>query len=245
MSYTPYPGFITGLRLFVNTATTAKISAGACRDSTNQYLIENNATLTCDATTNGANGLDVGALVLATWYAVFVIDGPTVATASLMSTSPTAPTLPAGYTVFRRIGWGRTAPGSALLRSGENRATGRSREFAYNGPVAVLPSGTANGVWTNINCVHAIPPILCRAQFIASQTTRGGPDLRIRSRGFGNSAFGIVVVSGAAAAPSPIPATMFNLVLGTNSSPVQTLQYQNNGAGGTSTIYVVSYIDEV
>lgn len=64
-------------------------------------------TLTLDLATMGADGLDSGALAGSTWYAVFIIAGPG-GTAALASLSPTAPTLPAGYTVFTRVGWIRT-----------------------------------------------------------------------------------------------------------------------------------------
>jgi hypothetical protein len=194
---------------------------------------------------NGANGLDVGVVAVASWYAVHIIDGPTVVPAGLFSLSPTAPTLPAGYTVFRRVGWARTAPGSTNFRTGQLQGAGRSREFFYNAVVSVLAGGAITGTWTNVSCVHALPPIHVRGAFTASQTTRGGPNLLIRPLGFGNSAAGLIIVPGAAAAPSPIPATKFYLVTGSPVAAVQTIQYQNDAGGGTSDISVLGYIDEI
>lgn len=72
--------------------------------------------LTADITVSGANGIDAGAAANNTWYAVHVItnaDGTLVA--SLLSLSASAPTLPAGYTKFRRVGWARRAVGTFLL----------------------------------------------------------------------------------------------------------------------------------
>lgn len=55
---------------------------------------------------NGANGLDTGTIASGTWYAIHAITNNTGSiSAGLFSTSPTAPTLPVGYTKFRRVGW--------------------------------------------------------------------------------------------------------------------------------------------
>lgn len=63
---------------------------------------------TCDITVSGAGGLDTGAAANNTWYAIHVITNATGSlVSSLFSLSATAPTLPAGYTLFRRVGWVR------------------------------------------------------------------------------------------------------------------------------------------
>lgn len=55
----------------------------------------------------GANGLDSGELMPATWYSVWVIWNDN-APAGLLSLSPTAPKLPTGYTHKARVGWIKT-----------------------------------------------------------------------------------------------------------------------------------------
>lgn len=62
-----------------------------------------------------ANALDAGAIAANTWYAIFAIAKPDGTTAGLASLSGTAPTMPTGYTFKARIGWVRTATGSAQL----------------------------------------------------------------------------------------------------------------------------------
>ena len=63
---------------------------------------------TGDISVSGANGLDTGAAANSTWYAVHVIcNAAGTLVASLFSLSATAPTLPIGYTLFRRVGWVR------------------------------------------------------------------------------------------------------------------------------------------
>mgnify|MGYP007112901259 CR=1 FL=1 len=86
------------------------IAAGECRDSTHttNIVLASSMTKQLDASWasgNFAGGLDGGAVQADTWYHVFVIKNPTSAAVDvLFSTSATAPTLPNGYTKFRRLG---------------------------------------------------------------------------------------------------------------------------------------------
>lgn len=70
---------------------------------------------TLNMSTTGANALDTGSIAAATWYAIWAIAKPDGTTAALASLSATAPTMPSGYTYKARIGWVRTASGSAQL----------------------------------------------------------------------------------------------------------------------------------
>ena len=63
-----------------------------------------NASLTVSLDTAGANGLDNGSLAANTGYYLYVISNGTTP-AGLASTSATAPTMPAGYTYYARVGW--------------------------------------------------------------------------------------------------------------------------------------------
>ena len=76
-------------------------------NSSNAYLTLRAVSLSINAASSGANGLDSGSLSSSTWYAVWVIwNGSTVS--GLLSLSATAPTLPSGYTHKARVGWMRT-----------------------------------------------------------------------------------------------------------------------------------------
>lgn len=98
-------GAVEGLALSYTSATSVSISAGECRDSTDVDDILVPSTLTPSLTTSGAGGLDTGAEANATFYHVYVIKNPSSgAVSSLLSTSSTSPTLPSGYTRFRRVG---------------------------------------------------------------------------------------------------------------------------------------------
>lgn len=244
MTYRPQLLSIDGLLFEVFSNTQANLFSGIARDSTNRYDIATNATITIDITVNGANGLDVGAKALNTWYALHVIDGPGVAVAGLFSLSPSAPTLPAGYTVFRRIGWARTS-GSNNLRSGLNIGNGNQREYWYNNSqlnLAVLVNGSQNGGFAAVACSNFMPPTSQLAQFSAFQDTANVPtiDAQTRPNGFTGAAAGVAVTPGLGTAGA-LPRNYF--YMGTDDQ--QQIQYENSAAGGTTDLFVISYVDEV
>lgn len=87
---------------------TMGIAAGVAIDSTNATLMVLASAFTKTTSSwaagTGNGGLDTGAIATATWYHFFLIYDPTtVATDILFSLSPSAPTMPSGFTLFRRI----------------------------------------------------------------------------------------------------------------------------------------------
>lgn len=110
----PFPrNHIAGLGISNNVSDVTNdidIAVGEARDSTNAQNISLASALTkrLDAAWSvGTNqgGLDTGSIANA-YYAVHVIKRPDTGVVDvLFSTSATSPTLPANYTVFRRIGW--------------------------------------------------------------------------------------------------------------------------------------------
>ena len=90
-------------------ATVLDVAVGIAADSTGQYIMRLNSAWTKSiagvfAIGNGASGLDTGTVANSTWYHTFLIYNPTTAVSDILfSLSPTAPTLPTGYTAFRRI----------------------------------------------------------------------------------------------------------------------------------------------
>lgn len=104
-------GYIDGLILSTaagSGSTTFSITPGQASDSTDTAImtlaVALNKTNAAFGPGNGNGALDTGAIG-AGWYHTFIIENPTTgATDILVSLSPTAPTMPAGYTIFRRIG---------------------------------------------------------------------------------------------------------------------------------------------
>jgi len=98
------------------------IAAGECRDSTHtaNIALANAITKQLDADWaegTHAGGLDGGAVQANTWYHVFAIKNTTSGTADIIfSTDSVTPTLPNGYTKFRRIGAIRTDSNGVILK---------------------------------------------------------------------------------------------------------------------------------
>ena len=140
--------YLAGFGLANNaTSPTTKIdvAAGLAADSANAILISGAAaTINCAVT--GANGLDAGALAANAWYHVFAIAKPDGTSACLASLSASAPTLPTGYTVFRRIGAVRTDGAAALLAFTQIEDTFRFAASITD--VSTANMGTANALYT-------------------------------------------------------------------------------------------------
>lgn len=65
--------------------------------------LHSSVSLSANITVSGANGLDTGVEASSTWYYLWIISDGTTA-AALLSTSATAPTMPANYTYKTRVG---------------------------------------------------------------------------------------------------------------------------------------------
>ena len=95
--------------------TKVDIAAGSAADSTNTVMITS-AGYTVDFSVNGAvNRLDTGTIAASTWYHLFLIAKADGTTGGLASTSATSPTLPTGYSYFRRVGSVLTDGSSHIL----------------------------------------------------------------------------------------------------------------------------------
>jgi hypothetical protein len=119
-------GYFSGFGMANNSAaptTTIDVSQGSARSSANTLDISTASTIRAILQTSGSwtagdnqNKLDTGARAANTWYHLFAIrrtsDG---AGDVLFSLSPTAPTMPSGYSGFRRIGAVRTAAGNTII----------------------------------------------------------------------------------------------------------------------------------
>ena len=149
--------FIQGLRLSWVSVTQVTIGAGRCADSTGRQLVRSASTLTVDITASGAGGLDTGSEANSTWYAVYLIAGPT-GIAGMLSTSATTPTKPAGYPFARRVGWVKN-DGSSDLAPFQQSGGDRNRIYDWNidkNSLLVLSSGAAS-TYTSVDCSAYIP----------------------------------------------------------------------------------------
>jgi hypothetical protein len=158
--------YVNGLQLSWTSNTTLTIAPGICRDSTNAedlnlggYGSSAPVNTVVNSAINGVNGLDTGAVANATWYAVYVIGDASgyKPTGTLLSASATAPTLPAGYNVFRQIGWALT-DGSAHFLKFYTVGNAGVRQHHWDSMISVLAAGVATA-FTGVSCSAAVPPV--------------------------------------------------------------------------------------
>lgn len=160
--------YVNGLGISWVDGTHITIAAGQARDSTDINDISLSASVTINTRVSAvANGIDVGNttgnIVINTLYYVFVIgDSNSVQpTAGLLSLSATAPLLPFGYDMFRRVGAVKSdntaAPGCLILKFAQ-AGNGSSRWMYYSKPINVLPSNNTHAAeYTDVDCSASVP----------------------------------------------------------------------------------------
>ncbi|WFU84378.1 hypothetical protein QA645_17040 [Bradyrhizobium sp. CIAT3101] len=103
-------GYLSGLTLSTAGGSASfSVAAGVAVDSTNVDLMTlasaMSKTYAPFVVGSGNGSLDTGSAVAGSWYHVFQIKNPTTQAVDILSSlSATAPTMPSGYTLFRRIG---------------------------------------------------------------------------------------------------------------------------------------------
>jgi len=154
-------GYIDGL-VFTRTGNTAyTIGAGSCRDSTDTRDLRVTSTLTFANVNSGSTGvlnIDTGSFASGTCYYTYIIasaDGATVS--ATYSLNATTPTLPAGYTLYRRVGtWTSLATGK--VADGFQRGQGRDRTYIYSATTVLLSTTSPSTSWAAIDCSAFAPP---------------------------------------------------------------------------------------
>lgn len=108
------PNYISGLILSTaGSSGTMSIAAGVANDTTNTVLMNLasaiSKTTASWAVGTGNGGLDTGAIANNTWYHFYEIERVDTGVVDVVfSTNAVTPTLPTNYTIYRRIGSGRT-----------------------------------------------------------------------------------------------------------------------------------------
>lgn len=172
------PGFIDGLVAEFNSVSTVDISVGSCRSNGNGLNIDVASPLTANIAVSGANGRDGGSELASTWYYLYVIaDSAAVnPVASLLSTNPTTPSLPSGYTDFRRVGEIFNNGSSDFRPFKSIQDNGRRRVVHWNdlapSTYTVLSSGNATS-FTDVSMANFVPASSERAIFSASFVSGG------------------------------------------------------------------------
>lgn len=169
--------YLLGLGI-TNDATTPHsildISAGQCRDSTNEiditlgnYLGANpnqtaNTVTLINSAVNGVNGLDTGTIAASTMYQIFVIADPTgfkpTACIITTATAATGPLLPTGYGVFRYLGSILTDSSGYFLLTYYTAGSNGARYAQYDVPVTVTVTGSGtSATYSALDLSVAVP----------------------------------------------------------------------------------------
>lgn len=154
-------GYVRGFVTAWTSVSRVAIGAGDCRSADNTMDIVLPAPVAVDVTVLGAGGLDTGAEAPNTWYFIHIVADSTGVnpTSGILSASPIAPVLPAGYDQFRRVGSVRnTAVGN--FRPFATSGIGAERSVQYTDALSVrqvLAGGAAVAV-TAVVCGALIPP---------------------------------------------------------------------------------------
>lgn len=112
-------GYLSGLTLSYVTNSTFSVAAGGCRNedsgTAQSMSLAVPVTKNLNAWSSGLGSLDTGTIAVNTWYHVHLIRKNSDGSINvLLSLSPTAPSMPSGWTARRRIGAIRT-DGSAQI----------------------------------------------------------------------------------------------------------------------------------
>lgn len=102
-------GYLSGLTLSYVTNSTFSVAAGDCRNedsgTAQSMSLAVPVTKNLDAWSSGLGSLDTGTIAVDTWYHVHLIRKDSDGSINvLLSLSPTAPSMPSGWTARRRIG---------------------------------------------------------------------------------------------------------------------------------------------
>jgi hypothetical protein len=164
--------YLDGLNLSFTGPSSVSIGAGSAISFDGSYNLSVASSLSVNIAANGANGLDGGAEQPRRVYYVYLIgdSGRTNPVAGLLSASDTAPALPPGYNVFRRIGFVVNDASSNFLSFEWSR---RTCHFTVSEDrTRVLANGGATA-FTTIDCSPLVPRsarrILLRVHFINNE----------------------------------------------------------------------------
>ena len=231
--------YVNGLQLVRASATTVTMAAGAARDSSDANDITLSALVTLDGDTVGANGMDSAVLANSTMYAVYVIGDSTLyndaaALASLASNS--APTLPRGYDMYRRVGWFLT-DGSADILQFWQYGSDESRTYYYDVGISELSGGSSTS-FAEINLATSVPPIAAEVFFDILFTPDGAAEVA-EFLPYGSAAASGFVRFGTGVAAAQVGSIVVPSQL---KSGVPTIQYKV-ASGDTLTLLCTGFKD--
>lgn len=227
---------IQGLQLSFNSTTLLNVSAGQARNSTNVNDLIIGSPVTINTAVQGAGGIDVGTIAASTVYSVYAIASSldTTLASACLSLSATAPTLPLGYDMFRRIGTILTDGASHILKFTQT-GNGAGRKFWYDAGIQVLNAG-ASAAFADVALSAYMPAIATVVTLNAVLTPTGNGDTATVQPKGATDAGGYVVIGGSQAAVA------FRAMIDVPCSSAAIVDYK---VTGTLTLYLRAYVDNL
>lgn len=154
------------------TAATIRVRADSIilQESSDLSVAVTSLDVTCTISVSGANGLDSGVEAISTWYYVRPIrkssDGTT---GCLLSTSSTAPTMPAGYDQSTLVSAARNDASSNFISFYQY-----GNHYRYDDYQSVISTTSPSSSFADIDCSSVIPPISQFGLFNARQLLNNG-----------------------------------------------------------------------
>ncbi len=152
--------YVDSLQLAYSTTTALTMAAGQARNSSNVNDIILSSGVTINSAVVGEiNGLDQGTFAASTFYAVYAVGDSTQnnTPGGLLSTSFSAPQLPVGYDMYRRVGAILT-DGSVHILKFYQYGTDKTRQMWYDVAISELSGGSATS-FTAVDLATSVPPI--------------------------------------------------------------------------------------
>jgi hypothetical protein len=218
--------YINGMRMAFASTTTFTVSQGLCRNSTNVNDINIGLPLnvaatqtgelpvdvgagvvTVDITTQGAGGLDNGTIAASTFYAVHAVGDSfgLMPGSVVISLSVTDPLLPAGYDMFRRIGFIKTDGAVHVLAFRQEGVTA-DRWMWWDVAIATSITAGASATFASVDASAGIPAmgVSSDAKFLVAFTPTGAANTLELRPGLSSATNGYARLSGSVAAVSTI-----------------------------------------
>ena len=159
---------IHGFNITWASNTTVTVSSGTCLDTNLINTFSTSVSTTLDISGRGLNALDDGTVAASTVYAVYLISSYLGAKSTgFIISKLSVPIFPAGYDMFRRVGWVVTDASSHIINITQT-GSDSVRTYAYDPAVSVLAGGTSNTPQTPVDLSMAVPPIVTKVVFSAA-----------------------------------------------------------------------------
>lgn len=231
--------YVNGLELAYSTTTAITMAAGAARNSSDENDIILDASVTILGTRVGANGVDLAAIAASSFYAVFVIADSTKYNdpAGLLSLSST-PSLPAGYDMYRRVGYVLTDGSSHFLKFYQYGHSS-DRPMYYDVGISEL-SGASATTFTAVDLATSVPPISCQVIMNLLFTPDGATEVA-EFLPFGSSASNGIVTFGCGVAAAQSGNVTVPCVLDSSTPKI----LYKVASGDTLTALTVGYVDSL